>query len=156
VIPYLRQYIVPAAYAVLPPKLNIPAATALLLAIAQQESDGLRRRQLGGPARGFWQFERGGIAGVRSHHLTGELLEEACRRLCYPRPISVDDAYVAIEHNDVLACVFARLLLYTLPQALPGADEPDRGWDCYYAAWRPGTPRPEPWRANFARGWELA
>ena len=40
----------------------------MLLAIGLQESRLTHRRQIGGPARGLWQFERGGgVAGVLRH-----------------------------------------------------------------------------------------
>jgi hypothetical protein len=48
-----------------------------------------------------------------------------------------------MRYNDIVAASAARLLLYTLPQALPvNAAE---GWDQYIAAWRPGKPHPEKW-----------
>ena len=40
----------------------------MLVTIAGQESAWTHRRQINGPARGFWQFERGGgVAGVIAH-----------------------------------------------------------------------------------------
>lgn len=40
------------------------AAERLLVAISMQESGLRARTQLGGPARGLWQFEKAGVAGV--------------------------------------------------------------------------------------------
>ena len=56
-----------AAAALLPPELNTRPAWAMLFASGMQEDRLDARRQIGGPARGFWQFELGGIAGVLSH-----------------------------------------------------------------------------------------
>ena len=47
------------ALALLPAAMNTPQARCMLLAIGLQESRFVHRRQIGGPARGFWQFERG-------------------------------------------------------------------------------------------------
>lgn len=152
----LRDYAIPAAYTLLPPALASREATALLLAIALQESDGLRaRRQYeGGPARGFWQCERGGaVAGVLRHHATRAIIARVCEQLVYPPDVGA--CYVAIEHNDVLAAAFARCLLWTLPDSLPGPEQADAAWAQYLEAWRPGQPHPETWGDYYARAWAL-
>lgn len=153
---YLLDHVVPAAYSVLPKSMASPAATAMLISIALQESKCAARRQLGGPARGFWQFELGGLEGVRRHPSTQRPLEVALAGLCYPASLPAKDALVAIEHNDALACVFARLLLFTLPTAVRDREEPSEAWVQYLAAWRPGKPHPETWPGNYARAWALA
>lgn len=160
-IPFLYRFIFPAAFELLPSKMASPEAEAMLLAIALQESKGLHRRQLPrkkgrkpGPARGFWQFEAGGgVAGVQWHPKTRRLLEAALVALCYPSTISAAELHAAIEHNDVLACVLARLLLYTEPAPLPGADEAAEGWRQYLENWRPGAPHPETWEDYYRRAW---
>lgn len=155
-IDLIWRYTLPAVYAVLPPVMNAPEASALLLAIGLQESQFLARCQGdGGPARGFWQFERAGLKGVLEHPVTCVRLEAACRLLAYTGPIDVPACYVRVEHNDVLAGVFARLLLWTLPDRLPRRGEIQRSWNQYKAAWRPGRPRPETWDANYAQAWDL-
>ena len=65
----VHRFIVPTAFALLPPTMRSDRATAMLLAIGLQESRFLHRRQFhNGPARGFWMFERGGgITGVLQH-----------------------------------------------------------------------------------------
>jgi hypothetical protein len=63
--------------------------------------------------------------------------------------------YAAVEDNDTLACVFARLLLWTVPGRLARLDEPEHGWQNYLAGWRPGKPHRQTWDANFAEGWRL-
>ena len=150
-------YTVPAAYSLLPEPMHSKEATAMLLAIGLQESKFQARRQLPkGPARGFWQFERaGGVAGVLNHRSTQKYIRRVLGSLCYP--IGIDDyaCHTAIEHNDVLACCFARLLLWTLPDPLPGRLAVDKAWHVYADAWRPGKPHPETWAENYALAWEI-
>jgi len=43
---------------------------------------------------------------------------------------------------------FARLLLWTLPSALPTTA--DEGWTQYLDAWRPGKPHPATWAGHWA------
>ena len=67
----------PAVYAetmqLLPAKMDSPQARAMLKAIALQESRFEHRKQIGGPARGFWQFEQGGgVRGVLNHPYSRE------------------------------------------------------------------------------------
>ncbi len=123
----------------------------MLLAIGLQESGLCKRRQLGGPARGFWQFERNGIIGVLRHRETIGPLNKALNTLCYLPNES--ECYDAVEHNDVLAAVFARLLLWTLPSALPTKDETAIGWTQYLDAWRPGRPHEARWSGNYRAAW---
>ncbi len=151
---YLLAHVFPAAFDLLPPGMGGDRARAMLLAIGLQESGFEYRQQVGGPARGFWQFEKGGgVVGVLTHRYTSEHVRRACATLQYQ---PTDDAcYAAIRDNDILACCFARLLLWTVPGTLPGRDEAPRGWQQYLAGWRPGRPHPETWSAHFARAWAL-
>lgn len=141
-----------AAYALLPSAMQTPEATQMLLAIGWQESRFAARRQAGnGPARGFWQFEKGGgVEGVLRHESSALLCKGALQMLRYPLPISSTDCHLAITHNDVLACIFARLLLYTLPNPLPSLQDVPGGWSQYMSAWRPGKPHPETWPHAWA------
>lgn len=154
---YVYQHIVPAAYALLPKAMDTPQATALLMAIGGQESKFAARRQVGGPARSFFQFEQGGgVTGVLTHPATKAHVEAAMTVLCYPRARwTAPDCFAAIEHNDVLAVVFARLLLYALPDALPERTDTEGGWAQYLAAWRPGKPHHETWTTNYTAAWTL-
>lgn len=157
-VDFIHYFIVPAAYAVLPPQMNSHAATAMLLAIGLQESKFEARRQHeNGPARGFWQFERGGgLYGVTTHRHTREPFQAALAELQYPTSLTnLNTLYTAIEHNDVLACVCARLLLWTLPADLPTAQQSDLAWAQYLDAWRPGKPRFDSWPENFAKAWAI-
>jgi len=153
-IEFQYRFILPAAFSLLPTSMRGEKAEALVLAIGLQESKFLYRRQIGGPARGFWQFEETGVRGVLRHALTDVEAAAALTQLCYRGP-SLFSVHDAIGHNDVLACAFARLLLWTLPDALPNRDELDRAWTQYLAAWRPGKPHPETWKANYERAWAL-
>jgi hypothetical protein len=152
----IRDYAIPAALSLLPPAMTSREAAALLMAIAQQESDGEYRAQVGGPARGYWMFEQGGgIHGVLAHPKTADLARTVWRALDYPNTPTAWAVYDALRHNDVLAAAFARLLLWTLPEELPTADAPNAGWACYMRAWRPGKPRPEKWAASWRTGWGI-
>lgn len=147
------EHTFPAALDLLPGRMDTQAAKAMLLAIGLQESRFRYRRQIGpGPARGFWQFEKGGgVKGVLEHPVTKPLIEPICERLCYePTP---DVCHVAIEHNDVLAACFARLLLYSDPALLPEERDGTKGWEQYLRNWRPGKPHPETWPAFYREAW---
>lgn len=154
-IDYLFRRVIPAAFDLLPPKMRSPQATAMLLAIALQESGAKHRRQVGGPARGFWQFERAGVAGVRQHSATHDHLAAAMVTLRYAPTSTTANLQQALADNDVLACVFARLLLWTLPDALPASNEPAIAWHQYISAWRPGKPHPSVWPSVYRAAWEI-
>lgn len=153
-IDQVARFTLPAAYTLLPAVMDSPEASAMVLAIGLQESRFLARRQLpGGPARGFWQFEIGGVRGVVEHADTGPALALALEALCYAGAgphVCLD----LIENNDTLAAVFARLLLWTLPGALPGPSEGRAAWEQYCAAWHPGKPIFASWLACYTEAWK--
>ena len=152
---YLLAQVFPVAFAQLPVHMDTPAARAMLLAIALQESRCTYRRQIRGPARGFWQFEQGGgVKGVLKHPETAAFAMATMQAFQY-LDTSVDTAYTAIEHHDPLACVFARLLLWTVPAALPTRQNPDESWRHYLEAWRPGKPHRQTWDGFYAEAWLL-
>jgi hypothetical protein len=137
----------------LDPLMDTKEARAMLIAIGMQESRFIYRSQIGGPAHGFWQFERGGgVRGVLSHPMTMQTAKEICFKLRI-RPTE-DDCYTAITYNDALACAFARLLLWSLPDNLPQQGDPEEGWRQYIEAWRPGKPHRETWDAFFNEAWK--
>lgn len=146
------------ALAILPAAMDSPQARVMLLAIGMQESRFEHRRQIGGPARGLWQFEegtrasRGGVWGVYLHDASRFWLD----RLCASRGVQFLPAsiYRALETDDVLAAGVARLLLFTDPLRLPATDDADGAWGLYLRTWNPGKPRPEKWSAHhrLARG----
>lgn len=143
------------ALALLPAKMNTPAARVMLYAIALQESGFKSRVQYGnGPARGFWQFEQGGgVAGVLSHYATAEFARTVCRsRSVVP---VVRDVHAALAEDDTLAAAFARLLLWTDRAPLPVVGDEAGGWACYLRNWRPGKPHADRWAANYAEALRL-
>lgn len=139
------------ALAELPPMPSEAAARQMLLAIAGVESGCYARAQVPvAHARGLWQFERmGGVAGVLQHRATAAHAAAACRRRQIPA--APDEAWRALERDDVLAAIFARLLLLTDPAPLPSG--PDAGHACYVRAWRPGKPCSE---AKWGESWRMA
>lgn len=150
---YVSRSVIPMTFRFLPPAMCTAQAHAMLLAIGLQESDYFQYRiqQPIGPARGFWQFEKIGIHGVLDHPRSGGYLDSVLETLRYPD--SPDACYTAVMHNDVLACVFARLNLWTYPGRLPLEHEADLGWNQYLRIWRPGKPHPEKWGQCFADAW---
>lgn len=121
-------------------------ARVLVLAIAGQESDWAARRQIGGPARSFWQFEKGG--GVAElFAVTPVLLKAVCAELVVP--YNQTDVFEAMAWNDVLGASMARLLLWQDPAALPAVGDVNAGWAYYQRNWRPGAPHPEAWPAKY-------
>ncbi|MFY1852994.1 hypothetical protein ACOTBX_13470 [Achromobacter xylosoxidans] len=143
------------ALALLPARMDTPAARVMLLAIGLQESRFVHRRQIGGPARGFWQFEKGSRASRGG--VWGVCLHPACKghlaALCKARSVACDpDAiYAALKYDDVLAAVVARLLLWTDPKVLPAIGDGEAAWSLYLRTWRPGKPKPDSWPPLYSR-----
>jgi len=151
-ISFVTEHIFPAAFSLLPEKMDTPEARAMLLAIGLQESRFEHRVQIRGPAHGYWQFERGGgVRGVLRHPASETHAKHVCSVLNYRS--ESDEVYRAIVDNDILACCFARLLLWTLPGSLPGAAESGEGWRQYIEAWRPGKPHRETWDGFYEQAW---
>ncbi|HGW5372263.1 TPA: hypothetical protein ACNIJL_001227 [Pseudomonas aeruginosa] len=156
----VRRSIVEPTLLLLPAKMESPQAVVMLLTIGLQESLFEHRRQLGnGPARSFWQMERGGgVHGVLTHRASA-----ACAAvICAHQGVEPNDMAVwqAIERDDVLACALARLLLYTDPSRLPDLGDEAGAWDLYLRTWRPGaysrgnavqrTELRKKWASNYA------
>ncbi|WP_428309255.1 hypothetical protein [Hydrocarboniphaga sp.] len=144
----LATAIIPAALQLLPAALDSARARLLLVAIAIQESALRYRQQVGGPARGFWQFEQGGgVNGVLTHPATRPLALAVCETLVVTP--TAGEVYAAIAQNDLLACCVARLLLKADAAALPDIGDRDGAWAYYQRNWRPGKPHPDKWPANY-------
>jgi hypothetical protein len=125
------------------------AARVLVMAIAGQESEWEARKQYGGPARSFWQFEQGGgVHGVLTHPASSLYIKLVCDELYIECTEST--VFEAMAWNDRLATAMARLLLYTDPGYLPLVGSVDQAWDYYERNWRPGAPRPEVWPDRYA------
>lgn len=144
--------IVEPALAMMNPKFGSKDAKRLLIAIGYVESDFRYEEQIGGPAHGYWMFEKGGgVKGVLTHTATKDLARRVCKHFgVQPTPEAVYRAIAADDKTDLLECILARLLLYTDPKPLP-TDE-DGGWVYYLRNWRPGKPGHDRW----ARAWRLA
>lgn len=143
-----------AAMRLLPVRMDSREAWATVHTIGMQESRMEHRRQIGGPAHGFFQFELGGVRGVLRHKASQPLIEAVLDSLGYDH--FSDTSYEAIVNNDILAVAYARCLLYTLPDSLPGKVEPDKAWGQYVSAWRPGKPHRSSWDAFYLEAWIAA
>lgn len=139
------------ALEILPAKMTSLAATVMLLAIhLQEDPNDLPQQMGGGPAHGFWQFERGGaVRGVMTHPATAKYAFDICR--IRGVQFTYDDAYQALTTDQILACCFARLLLWTDPSTLPVPElaSGSAAWEVYLRNWRPGKPGPARWPANW-------
>lgn len=128
-------------------------ARRFMLAIALQESGLTARRQRSadgtenGPASSFWQFEKnGGCRGVITHRATAPLIRKVCTDFnVEPNALAL---WEAMRYQDIVAASAARLLIYTLPDALP--ETAAEGWAQYLEAWRPGKPHPATWAGHWA------
>ena len=151
---HILTTIIEPALRILPPMMTSDAAKAMLLAIGMQESRLTHRKQINGPARGLWQFERGGgVAGVLRHPATQAHAATLCWRCGNAGTTAA--VYHQLEHDDVLAAGFARLLLWTLPGVLPVRGQAEEGWRQYIAAWRPGKPHRHTWDKFYEDAWEV-
>lgn len=154
-IPTVIGSAIAPALALLPAKMTSPAALVMLLAIGLQESGLTARAQIvqgggKGPARGLWQFERGGgVAGVLKHPST----EAHASHVCDVRGVAHTSSavWLALETDDILAAAFARLLLYSDAAALPDVGDEGAAWECYVRNWRPGKPHRDRWPGNYAQ-----
>lgn len=152
------------AFLFLPPKMDTLSARIQVYATGFQESKfehrwqviDLKRPEVRGPARGFWQMERGGgCAGLVRHQASRDLM----RSLCEARGVQFNAGAIwnAIEQDDVLAAGAARLLYFTDPVALPPPVDEQGAWDLYVRTWRPGAVKRQPeelrakWATNHAR-----
>lgn len=143
------------ALAWLPPKMDSREARVQLLATGLQESKFEHRYQvlnhptLKGPARSFWQMERGGgVKGVMTHSASHDLALAACQRQGVP--FDTKSVWLTMENDDFLAAVFARLLYWTDAGRLPAVTDAAGGWRLYLNTWRPGKPHPASWAGYHA------
>lgn len=149
----LSTIIRPTWAQVLPARFVSPEAEVMLLAIGFQESRFVHREQIKGPARGFWQFEqRGGTSGVLNHHSSRAYAGATCMILGVAA--TAQAVQTKLSSNDLLACAFARLLLWTDPRALPSLGNAEAAWNCYIRNWRPGKPHRETWDDLYRQAYE--
>lgn len=150
-IPDHVTHAVSKALFMLPPAMTSPQARVMLFAIGLQESRFEHRFQVvqgkpgaKGPARGYWQFERGGgCKGVVIHPASRFWMANLCA--ARDVPFNAGAIWNAIETDDVLAAGAARLLLFTDPPKLPEVGDERSAFNCYLRIWRPGKPKPDTW-----------
>lgn len=136
-------------YMAVSPGIAIPASDAarvLVMSIAGQESGWAERRQIGGPARSYWQFEQGGgVSGLF------QVTRRQLSVVCAAQDVTCDAATVfeAMAWNDTLACAMARLLVWSDPAPLPAVGDKQGSWDYYQRNWRPGAPHPDAWSGVY-------
>lgn len=159
-LPDVIKTVIDPAMKLLPVGMDSREARIMLLSIGLQESGfRVRYQELDngrkGPARGFWQFERGsrfsggGVWGVYKHPDVKALF----RKCCDARGLIDDPGLVwgMLEHDDIMACCVARLLLWSDPRNLPKPTDTWEAWDCYVRNWRPGKPRPSHWQEHHTK-----
>lgn len=129
-------------------RLDSTEAGVMILAIFGQEGDFQYRRQIGGTARSFAQFEAAGARGVMVHPASSPLAHAILDALDIPTDIPT--VHEALAWNDHLAVAMARLLLWTDPAPLPAVIDAATAWTIYLRLWRPGKPGPDRWAANHA------
>ncbi len=160
---HIDKTVLAPAMEYLPSRLDGPRARVPLLAICGQEANFHHRWQVvdrgrpekKGPARGLWQFERGGgVRGVLTHAASRNMAASVCRdRGVEP---AVDAVYEALSEDDILAACFARLLLWTDPAPLPPIPTQSSTFALYLRTWRPGayTRGDRDERAQLRRKWD--
>lgn len=132
-----------AGLALLPPKMDTLSASVLLYATSRQENPKRLAQQVGGPAVGDYQFERGGgVRGVMTHHSVADIT----RHVCNERGVAfaAGPIYEALKNDPILAAALARLLYYTDPKPLPLAGDEAGAWELYLRTWRPGAYKRQP------------
>lgn len=151
--PDLMESVMDAAFDLLPSKMNSHDARRFLFAIGFYESKMKFRRQLPkGPARGYWQFETGGVWDARNKRGVKSHARRILKALDYDPTLTDGKVKLLLEHNDVLAVCFARLLMWTIPKRLPKTLEEELAYQQYLSAWRPRGRD----RKRWARAWNYA
>jgi len=149
-----KNYIYPAAMELLPEKMNSPEAKALLTAICLQESGFKHRKQIGGPALGFFMWELPQVGLVLRHEVIGPMALKVLADLAYSVGAPpFENIHAAMQHNDVLQCAFSRLMLWPDAAPLPQRGDVQGSLATYLRVWKPGRPHPEKWPANWAQAW---
>ena len=143
---HIDRTVLRPAMELLPSRMDSPQSRVMLLTICGQEADFHHRWQVidrarpevRGPARGLFQFERGGgVRGVLNHAASRSLAIDVCRERGVEPTIGA--VFERLESDDVLAACFARLLLWTDPAPLPPVGAPLLAWQLYLRTWRPGA-----------------
>lgn len=147
----IRRTAIWPALKLLPEGLGGERAEVILLAIGLQESGFEHRRPAFGPQRGFWRAApvSGMVGAVLRHPAGAGLAVEVCDARRVP-PID-ERIHAALEHDDVLAAAFARLLLHIEGERPPPLGDVAEAWSLYCRAWRPAAPQRQAWDRNYAQ-----
>ena len=146
-----------AGLALLPAYMDGLAPSVLLYATSRQENPQRLPKQIGGPAVGDYQFEKGGgVKGVTNPKF--KTVYAASKLLCSIRKVDFnpDAIYQALKTDPVLAAGLARLLYFTDPKPLPDVGDEAGAWALYLRTWRPGAHARQPeelrskWRKSYA------
>jgi len=140
--------IIRPALAELPAKMQGEKAEVMLLSIGLQESRFIYRKQINGPAKGFWQFELAGVRGVLNHPASRPYMLKLCSVYSANDRLAVVNQ---LELDDNFACQLARLLLWTDPRPLPVLGEVMDAWNYYVRNWQPGKPHRKTWGELYAQ-----
>jgi hypothetical protein len=169
---YTFKQTIPAAYSLLPGQMNTREATAMMLATGLHESAFKARVQgrmralktlddfnpQAGPARGFWQFERGGgVAEILESPDTKDIAIPICKMFLFdPNRQAI---HTALGFHDVLQAVFARLLLWRDSRPMPTPLQFSEGYSIYLRNWRPNVDaaaaHKKDWPGNFTNAWNV-
>lgn len=157
----IRRSAIEPALLLLPARMTSPQAEVQLLATHLQEAPSREQCQLPvrpgkcGPARGIFQFERGGgVAGVLRHPASRPYVLTVCAALGVTP--TLDGIFDALPTQcDVLDAALARLLYWTDPFSLPKLGDEQAAWDLYLRTWRPGKPHRQTWPALYAKALEV-
>lgn len=145
------------AILLLPERMGGAAAKLMLRAINRQENPARYEQQVNGPARGDYQFEKGGgVKGVMTH----SAVAEHTKNVCALRGVDfkADAIYQAIGTDPVLAAALARLLLWTDSSPMPDIGDAEGAWALYLRVWRPGAydRNPQELHDKFLAGYAYA
>lgn len=144
----------------LAPRWDTHSSHVLLLAIALHESGLKHRHQINGPALGWWQFEPSG--GIKQILTTSAPARRALEDFGF-NPHNFTEVCSAVEFNDTISTIFARLLLFSDPFPIPAApaaqiaDPHDPSpyakgsFNYYNRTWQPGKPREEDFYKSLNR-----
>ena len=133
------------------------AARAMLYAAGLQESNLSARFQATpassalrkGAGRGLWQMRIDDVSRLLTTNSTKERSEAISNK--YVGSVHPHAVWATLEYNDVLAAIFARLMLWPDPAALPApaAVNERAALDYYIRCWRPNSPREKDWTVNW-------
>ncbi|KKN90071.1 hypothetical protein LCGC14_0231840 [marine sediment metagenome] len=154
-IQFLQDVIGPTLthLAAMEPRLDTPAARALLLGTAIQESHLSAYKQLGGgPAMSFFQIEPATFEDIFDRYLSRpdkSALRGAVRALLIP----AFEPGEQLDTNQHLACAIARIRYWMVPERMPRPDDIDGlavYWKLHYNTTGGGGSASE-WALNFRK-----